>query len=237
VAGIGQVRRHHILKGLEHRFPAAWKLLVPFFEHGFDHFSLQVGLAAAKVAGDDGKLLDLGVTFEIFFLAVGQRADHDVLAVVADKLGRHRLELSPVKHVEEQRFEQIISVVPKGNLGASQLVGCGIQNPPAQSRTQAAGGFSLRNQAFYNAVSVAFDDFVRYTETLEVGWKDVGRKAGLFLVEVDGQQFKVNRCVALQAHQDIEQPVAVLSSRNAHHDFVAFLDHAEIVDGIANPMA
>jgi len=160
-----------------------------------------------------------------------------VLAVVTNKFGRHRLELSPVKHVEEQRFEQIVAVVPKGNLGAAQLVGRGVQYAPAQTRTEAAGGFALGNQALDDAVGVPLDNFVRNPKALEVSRQHVSGKAGLFLVEVDCKKFEVNRSVALQAHQDIEQPVTVFSSRNAHHDLVAFLDHSEIVDGIANPMA
>jgi hypothetical protein len=40
------------------------------------------------------------------------------------------------------------------------------------------------------------------------------------------------RC--LQLEQDVEQAVAVLAARQAHHDLVAVLDHVEVDDGLAH---
>jgi hypothetical protein len=44
----------------------------------------------------------------------------------------------------------------------------------------------------------------------------------------------VDRRARLQLEQDVEQAVAVLAARHAHHDLVAFLDHVEVDDGLAH---
>jgi len=58
----------------------------------------------------------------------------------------------------------------------------------------------------------------------------VGRKPGLLLVEVHRDDVEADRRVAPQVDQDIEQRVAVLAARQAHHHPVAIFDHAVIGD-------
>jgi len=55
----------------------------------------------------------------------------------------------------------------------------------------------------------------------------------LFLVEIDGDEVEANRRALAQDEQQIEQRVAVLAAREAHHDLVAVLDHVEIGDRLA----
>ena len=83
----------------KHAFDAAGETFVPVFQHFAHHLPLQIGLRAAQVAGNDGELLDFGVFDQILFFHIGQRANHDVFAVVAHQLGRHGFELAAVEHV------------------------------------------------------------------------------------------------------------------------------------------
>jgi hypothetical protein len=50
----------------------------------------------------------------------------------------------------------------------------------------------------------------------------------LLLVQIDGYQFEVDRCIALQGEQKIEHDVAVFASRQTNHDAIALSDHAVI---------
>jgi hypothetical protein len=70
-----------------------------------------------------------------------------VLAVVADQLGRHALQLAAVEHVEEQGLHDVVAVMAQRDLGAAQLVGHAVQDAAAQARAQAAGGLASGTSA------------------------------------------------------------------------------------------
>ena len=72
----------------------------------------------------------------------------------------------------------------------------------------------------------------RNAQLFQVLGQDVVRKAGLFLVEVDRNQFKVDRGALLHLEQDVEHAVAVFATGDAHHHPVALLDHVEVHDGL-----
>lgn len=59
------------------------------------------------------------------------------------------------------------------------------------------------------------------------------RKAGLFLVQIDGNQGKIDRRALLQIAQDFEQDVAVLAPGQADHDAIPFLNHGVIGNRLA----
>ena len=129
---VEQVARDHVLNGGEHGLDTTGEAAIPILHHLLDGLTLQVLLRAAQVARNDGEGFDVGVADQILLFAVGQRADHHVLAIVAHQLGRHGLELATVEHVEEQGLEDVVAVVAKGNLGATQLLGGAVENTAAQ---------------------------------------------------------------------------------------------------------
>ena len=55
----------------------------------------------------------------------------------------------------------------------------------------------------------------------------------MFLIQIDRDQFEVDRRVVLQIQQDVEQRVGVFAARQTHHNLVAVLDHAVIDDCVA----
>ena len=98
---------------------------------------------AAQVAGDDGEGLDLGIAHQIFLLAVGQGRITTFCHRRSPAWG-HGFELATVEHVEEQSLEDVVTVMAKGDLGATQLLGGAIQNAAAQAGAERAGGLALR---------------------------------------------------------------------------------------------
>ena len=86
-------------------------LLLPLLQHGRHLLALQVLLAAAQGAGNDGEGAVRGPTHDVFLGHIGQRTDHDMAAVVADEFGRHGLELAAKEHVQEQRLQDVVAVV------------------------------------------------------------------------------------------------------------------------------
>src|SRR5690242_293777 len=53
-------------------------------------------------------------------------------------------------------------------------------------------------------------------------------KARLLLIQIDGDQIKVNRRSPLQNQENIKQPITILAAREAYHDPVAIGDHGII---------
>jgi len=68
----------------------------------------------------------------------------------------------------------------------------------------------------------------------EVLGEDMGRKAGLLLIEIHRYEIEANRCPPLEHEQEIEQAIAVFPTRDAHHDLVAILDQPILGDGLAD---
>ena len=61
--------------------------------------------------------------------------------------------------------------------------------------------------------------------------------ARVTLVEVDRDDLEVERRGLAQLQQDVEQTVAVLAAREAHHHAVAGADHVEVGDRLAGEAA
>ncbi len=84
---------------------------LPLRQHFLDGLALQVVLRPAQVAGNERELPHIGVAGDVLLAAIGQRPDHDVLAVVGQQLGRHGLQSAAVEQVEEQRLDDVVAVM------------------------------------------------------------------------------------------------------------------------------
>ena len=67
---------------------------------------------------------------------VGERADHDVPAVVAHQLGRHGLHAAVEEHVQEQRLHHVVAMVAERDLGGAELARHAVEDAAAQPRAQ-----------------------------------------------------------------------------------------------------
>src|SRR5690349_19827272 len=129
---VEQVGRPNVFQAVEHGLDSPGVALLPVAQKLLHLLALHVLLRAAQVAGDDRKLLQRGVGGEIALLAVRQRADDDVLAVVRAQLGRHRLHLTAVEKIEQKSLEDVVAVMPQRDLGRAQFAGYAVEHAPAQ---------------------------------------------------------------------------------------------------------
>ena len=125
-------------------------------------------------------------------------------------------------------------MVAQRDLGGAQLFGHAVQDAAAQAAAQAAHGLALRDHALDDAVGVLRFDVKGHAQFAQVIGQDVRWKAGLLLVQVDGDQAEVDGRALLQLEQNVEHGVAVFAAGDADHDLVAFLDHVEVHDGAAD---
>ncbi|MOA44461.1 hypothetical protein D3C78_1667430 [compost metagenome] len=56
-----------------------------------------------------------------------------MFTIVAHQFGWHTFQLAAVEHIEEQRLQDIVTVVAKGNLGGTQLGGGTVKDTAAQA--------------------------------------------------------------------------------------------------------
>ena len=110
------------------------------------------------------------------------------------------------------------------------LVHVAVQQRLHLARVHAKGA----HDAFDDAVSVLFGDMKRHAAITQISRQHVGWKARLLLVEIDRDEVETKRGTIFERKQDIEERVAVLTARQAHHDAVARFDHREIADRLAD---
>src|SRR5690554_4769752 len=226
--GIGQLRRLNVAQGAEDVLHPAGGFPLPTAQHLLDHLALQVLLGAAEVAGNDGKLLEYRIGFDVLLVAVGQRAYHHVATIIGAQLGRHGLEVATIEHVEEEGLDDVVPVVPQRHLGGADLVGKGVEIATTQARTQGTGGLALGHLLLDDGIGVAFEDVVRNAQAIKVGRKHMLGEAGLLLVHVYRYDLEADGRDLLQVQQHVQHGVAVLATGQADHDLVAVLDHVVI---------
>ncbi|MNM66710.1 hypothetical protein D3C81_782070 [compost metagenome] len=203
--------RDHVLQATENALGTARGLAFPVQQHFLDHLTLQVLLGTAEVARNDRELLEVRVGLDVFFVAVGQRADHHITTIVGAQFWWHGLERTVEEHVQEERFDDVVAMVTEGHLGRADFIGEGVERAATQARAQRAGGLAFRDQFLDHRVSVFLDDVVLDPQFLEVGRQHVLRETRLLLVHVHGHDLELDRRDLLQVHQHIEHGVAVLA--------------------------
>ncbi len=235
--GVRELRGRGVADARKNGLDAAGKLDVPFLQHLFHRQPLHVRLRTAERARNDREFTRRGVARDRPFGNVGERPNHDVPFILAQKLRRHRLEPAAEKHVEEQRLHDIVAMMTQGDLGDAVFRRIPVQGAAAQARAQPADGLAGRDNALDHRIGVLFDDMEPNAQLGQITRQDIGRKPGLLLVQIDGDQLEADGRAALKAQQDVEQCVRVLAARQAHHDAIAGGDHAEIADRLAHQPA
>ena len=191
-------------------------------------------LRAAEVAGDDGKCHRLRIAGKVTLAHIGERANHHVLAVVGDQLGRHGLELAAEKKIEKEGRQNIVAMMAERDLGGAKLGRYPIKNATTQSRAQRAHRAAFGNDALDDAVGVLLLDVKGNAAPGQIGGQHMGGKIRLLLVEIDGDNFKPKGRALLERQQDVQQSIAILAAGHAHHHPVAGFDHREVADGFAH---
>ena len=59
-----------------------------------------------------------------------------------------------MKEIEEKSLQDVVAVMPEGNLGGLQFGGQPIENPASKPLTERTGGLSFGNHALDDAVGV-----------------------------------------------------------------------------------
>ena len=162
-----------------------------------------------------------------------QGADELHAGVVgAPQLGGHALHLRPVQHPHEDGLDDVVEVVPEGDLVAAQALRLFVQIPPPHARAQVAGvfggGFRRRE---YGGV----EDVQRDAQQLRVFFDEgavLRRIAG-----VHGQKMQLEGDIrmAVQLLHALCKQHGIFPARNAHGDAVALLYQRVFFDALDEP--
>ncbi len=151
----------------------------------------------------------------------------------APQLCRHRAQRSVEHHVQHERFDRIVSVMPERNLRATQALCEVVQNTSAQARAHAAVGLPFGNALGHQLIGVFANDPVPVTMFAQPGLERGAIVARLALIEVHSDELERHRRSLARALQEMQQGVAVLAAADGDHHAVAGLD--ELVIGNASP--
>ena len=94
-------------------------------------------------------------------------------------------------------------MVSQGDFGAAQFFGGTVEDAAAQAAAQRTSRFAFVQYAFDSGVGVFFNDFVRYAYAFKIGRQHFFGEARLVLVEIDGNQFEINRRAGLELAQNV----------------------------------
>ena len=183
--------------------------------------AVEVFLAAAEVAGDDGEALLDGILRNLLFGGEDERPDDHIAAVVGAELGRHGGQLAGVEEVEEQGLRDVVAVVAERHLGAAELLGRVVEDAAAQAGAERAVGLALGHLLEDHLVGVDGEHLVVVLLALEVVDDGLLREAGVALVEVHGDHGEGEGDLALHEPQQVEHDPGVFSAGEADHDVVA----------------
>ena len=197
-------------------------------EQGLHPLAPEVGLRAAQVAGDDGEGHGRREGGDVALVRIAERADDDVASVPGAELGRHRLERSGVERVQEEGLDEVVAVVPEGDLGAAQLHGRVVEDAAPEAGAGGAGALPLGDDALHHRVGVAADHPVGHGHRPEVVLHDLGREAGLPLIQVDRDEIEVDGGALAEPHEHVQERVAVLASGHGDQDAVPIADEIEV---------
>ncbi len=105
-------------------------LPVPVVEHRLHGLPLKIFLRSTKVAGNERKATNRGISINVFLFAVGQWTNHDMRLVIAEELGGHGLEAAAIEEIEKKGLNDVVTVMPQGDLGDPVVLGEAIKVSP-----------------------------------------------------------------------------------------------------------
>src|SRR5438132_2374425 len=128
-------------------------------------------------------------------------------------------------------------MVAERDLGRAHLARDVIEDAATQPGAQPAHRLAFGDDALHDGIGVLHLDAVGNAERVEVIGQDALGVPRVALIEVDGDELERNRRALAQLQEHVEQGVAVLAAGEAHHDAVAFPDHAVVADRLADEPA
>src|ERR1044072_9566764 len=113
---------------------------------------------------DDRQVMFGRMLCDLTFRTVSQRPDDRVAPVVGTEFWRHCFERADVEEVQQKRRDDVVGVMPEGDLVTTVLDRDVVEDPATQTRTNGTIRLSCGNQSLDYRISVALDDSKRNIE-------------------------------------------------------------------------
>src|SRR5512132_4219269 len=108
------------------------------------------------------------------------------------------------------------------------------EHAPTQSGTQLAHRRAFGDHPLDDAVRILLGDAKGNTAAGKVSGQHISRKAGLLLIEIDGDELERPGRALLQRQQYVEEAITVLATRHADHNAIVRIDHRVVGDRLAD---
>src|SRR5690606_37756059 len=135
--------------------------------HRLHRVALEPVLAATQITGDDGKGHGFGEACKVALGAESQWAQDREIAFIIQQFRWHRRKASAVEEVEEERLENIFTMVAKDQRRTAFLPRNALKVASAKTRAQRTVGLALGDLFGHDGIGVAVFDPVRNAMTLE----------------------------------------------------------------------
>src|SRR3990172_8027709 len=194
---------------------------------------VRVAARRAGTAGDR-KTRQRRVADDIVLRHVHERPDHDISSVISPEQGGHRLDLAVIELIEQQRLDEVVAVMTKGDLRAAQFRCPRVKYTAPDPRAEGTGGIARPELFQYHLMDRGADDMMLKPLLPEIGSDPVNSEPGEPRMHGHCCKGKTHRRPLSEALQNMQQGPAVLAARKGDQDAIAVLDEPEVSDGAAD---
>ena len=226
--------RIDVCESAQHRILAARHAGFDIGKHRLHRIALQAVLRTAEIARDDREFHGLGKARQVVLGAVGERPQHKKIALVVEQLCRHSGKAAAVEEIHEEGFEDILAVMPENQRVAALLPGDAVEVAASEPGTERAVGRPFGHLLLHNGIGVAILDPMRHADRAQVIRKDVLGEIRLALVEIAGDEFHRQQAPPLEVHEDRQQRIGILASRQPDQPAALPVEHPEVFERLAN---
>ena len=146
-------------------------------------------------------------------MAVDERPDDDMLLIIRNELGRHRLDFRGIEHIEEESRDRVVTVVPERYLGRADLACDPVEYAPSEPRAERAHPDSLRHDPVDDAVDIIVgDDALDIPRLAELPDLFRDLRSRELAAYMDSDESEVDRSAPSEAEENVHEAVAVLAS-------------------------
>lgn len=221
----------HIAEGADEAAADMGNLLGQLFDQSLHPLPLEVVTAGDRAGtGDDGEGVLAGQSDQLLFLDIDKGTNDRLATVVGKKFWTHGREAADIELVEQECLDKVIKMMAEGDLVTAQTLSDFVEG----TATQAGAKSAIRSAgaAFFFDDAVAFGLFHVIGETvlLQVIFDDIGAITGVVGIDIDRDQFIMDRRVPAQGIKGVKESIRIFPSRDADSNPVPGFDELKIAD-------
>src|SRR3954454_19656189 len=222
----------HVAKRAQHGVLDLGVLDLEFGDEALHALPLEAEVAArGAAAADDRQGRGFRVRARLGLEDVDQGTDDDMLGIVRHEPRRHGLQRTLEEEIQQERLDEVVSMMPQRNFRRTHLCCPPIQHTAAEPGTERARRCPLVEDVVDRLADRRVLDMALPSPLRTRGGDFLVLVPVVPRVDVHGDQRELDRRATPEHVQNLDQRPAVFAAGKANHHAIAVLDEAVIRDG------